>query len=225
MTNEKKLRIAIPAPESDIPNYLAALRALGAEPVPVDAECSADGFDGLLLPGGVDVDPANYHRANVACGTTKPSLDAWQLTVLDRFVKQQKPVFGICRGHQVINVYFGGTLIQHVPGAERHARDAGASVDKVHMSHAEPGSFLAQLYGTNFAINSAHHQASDDVAPVLHVVQHSDDGLVEAAVHQSLPVWSVQWHPERMCFAHKRSDTVDGSLVLQFFLDRVKESL
>lgn len=221
--DERKLRIAIPAPETDVLNYIAAMLALGAEPVLVDAACSAEQYDGLLLPGGVDVDPSYYHRENVACGTLKPELDAWQFAVLDKFVKLGKPVFGICRGHQVINVYFGGTLIQHVPNAHLHARDAGVPKDKVHISHADYGSYLAKIYGTDFYTNSAHHQASEIIGQGLHVVQHSAEGIVEAAYHEILPVWSVQWHPERMCFAHQRSDTVDGSLVLKFFLDRVKE--
>lgn len=223
MMNDRKLRIAIPAPEQDVPNYVAAMKALGAEPVLVTDDCDASTYDGLLLPGGVDVDPTYYNRANVACGTIRPELDACQFAVLDKFVKLGKPVLGICRGHQVINVYFGGTLIQHIPCANLHARDAGIPQDKVHISHAEPDSYIAGLYGTDFFINSAHHQASEIIGQGLKVVQHSDEGIVEAAYHENFPVWSVQWHPERMCFAHQRNDTVDGSLVLQFFLDQVKK--
>lgn len=224
MTDEK-LRIAIPAEVQDIKNYLAALRALGAEPVQVTIDCDAAAFDGLLLPGGVDVNPVRYGKENVGCAAISDELDEWQLTVMDRFVKLGKPVLGICRGHQVVNVYFGGTLIQHISSAARHARELGVSVDRAHLTHAEAGSFLAELYGTDFTVNSAHHQATDTVGEGLHAVQYSDDGVVEGAYHESLPVWSVQWHPERMCFARHRSDTVDGSLLLRFFLNKVNEHL
>lgn len=220
---EKKIKIAIPAEIQNVPNYLAALTALGAEPLLVQPDCRAEDFDGLLLPGGVDVDPSSYHRENVACGETNVDLDRWQLGVLDKFVQLKKPVFGICRGHQVINVYFGGTLIQHVPHAERHAWGEGTPGDKVHMGKAHEGSYIAKLYGTEFPHNSAHHQAADIVGNGLRVVEYSDDGLVEASFHESLPIWSVQWHPERMCFAHQRNDTVDGSLVISFFLDQVRK--
>lgn len=220
---EKKLRIAIPAPEADIgsyQNYFNAMRELGAEPVLVGVDCDAAGFDGLLLPGGGDVDPKRYGEENTACGEIDDALDDMQFAVLDAFVKLRKPVIGICRGHQLLNVYFGGSLIQHIDCAEKHARDKGSKVDKVHAQTCEAGSFLAGLYGTEFATNSSHHQAVKRIAEHMHAVMHSPEGIIEALYHDELPVWSVQWHPERMCFAHKRDDTVDGSKVLGWFLEQ-----
>lgn len=115
----------------------------------VGMQPSYEGFDGLLLPGGGDVAPERYGEpVDPLCGTPDPALDELQLTVLDWFVKNEKPVFGICRGIQVINVYFGGTLIQHVPDALHHMRTPGIPEDKVHLSHAESGSLLEKLYGT-----------------------------------------------------------------------------
>ena len=213
------IRIAIPAPEKDVPNYLDALRALGATPVLVNPDCDAAAFDGLLLPGGVDVDPLRYGCENTA-SHVDPDLDAWQWKVLEKFVALSKPVFGICRGHQLINVYFGGTLIQHIDCADRHAQDAGTHIDKVHATHADPGRFIAELYGTNFSTNSSHHQAVDRLGKGLCIVQRSAEGIAEAMYHVVLPVWSVQWHPERMCFAFRRDDTADGSIVLKWFLEK-----
>lgn len=166
------------------------------------------------------MDPARYHEAiEPECESPDVALDEWQMTVLDRFVKAQKPVMGICRGIQVLNVYFGGTLIQHVPSYMRHRRTPGIPEDKVHMNHAEKGSVLEMLYGMqDFATNSSHHQAVQECGKGLIAIQHSDDGLVEAVVHETLPVFGVQWHPERMAFAHKREDTVDGSIVISYFL-------
>lgn len=220
---KRQLRIAIPGQEKNVLNYMAAMRGLGAEPVVVDQVCDAEGFDGIIMPGGVDVDPARYDTPNLECGGIDPELDELQFTMLDRFIKLGKPVFGICRGQQVINVYFGGTLIQDIKSAIRHPRYPGAKTDEIHESDAVEGSFLAQLYGTHFVTNSAHHQSILKPGEGLHIVQYAPDGVVEAAYHETLPVWSVQWHPERMCFAHRREDTVDGSLVLQFFLDRCAE--
>ena len=216
-----EMTIAIPLLEGmTCDNYLNALSGLGARGVIVTGKPDAAAFDGLLVPGGVDVDPSSYHHENTASVETQPALDALQLSAIDAFVKAGKPVFGICRGHQVLNVYLGGTLIQHVPSAVRHARDVGGTDDKVHQNTAEPGSWIAGLYGTAFATNSSHHQAVDVPGRGVIVDMYSDDGIVEAIHHESLPLYGVQWHPERMCFAHKRADTVDGSVVIGFFLDQ-----
>ena len=223
----RKLQIAFPVPaegaEQGYANYYNAFAALGAALIPVDAQSDPDAFDGMVLPGGADVDPVFYHRENIACGTLEPELDRLQLGALERFVQSGKPVLGICRGHQVLNVFFGGTLIQHLPVSIRHARGEGEHTDKVHDSRALPGSFLAALYGESFAVNSSHHQAVEQPGEGLELVQWSDDGVPEAMFHRTLPVWGVQWHPERMCFAHRREDTVDGSVLLKAFLRRCED--
>ena len=143
-----------------------------------------------------------------------------QLRTLDWFFRAGKPVFGICRGHQVINVYFGGTLIQNLPTWETHKWEEATDRDRAHETDAEPGSWIAGIYGTRFSTNSAHHQGVDVAGKGLIVDQRAPDGVVEAMHHESAPLWCVQWHPERMCYAHRREDTVDGSLVLSWFLDR-----
>ena len=214
------LRIVLPVFGKDgYANYFNALESFGAEGIPADTIEKADPaeFDGLLLPGGVDVDPACYGEQMAGAETTNPALDALQLGALDRFFKAEKPVFGICRGHQVINVYFGGTLIQHLPSSHIHAHNRETNADRVHLSHAT-GEWLTNLYGTHFATNSSHHQASDRIGNGLTVDMMSDDGVVEAAHHESGLVHSVQWHPERMCLKHQRADTVNGEPVLRWFL-------
>ena len=213
------LKIAIPIPPEDrYPNYFAALEALGAEGVKASAASDPEDFDGLLLPGGGDVHPALYHEEINGAADIDPALDDLQWTVLDRFVKAGKPVFGICRGHQLINVYFGGTLIQDLPNGSVHDWDPGESRDKAHDTSAEPGSWISALYGSRFPTNSAHHEAVGRLGQGLAVDQRSEDGVVEGMHHVSGLVHSVQWHPERMCFRHRREDTVDGSIVLGWFL-------
>ncbi len=216
----RRLRIAIPIPPEDrYPNYFAALAALGAEGVKVGPDTDIGGLDGLLLPGGDDIDPAAYGQEPAGAVDTDPALDALQLPVIDRFFRAGKTIFGICRGHQLINVYFGGTLIQDLPG-KRHDWDEGERKDKTHPVVGKEDSWLAALYGRRLVVNSAHHQAADRIGRGLTVDQRAEDGVVEAMHHESGRVFSVQWHPERMCFAHRRDDTADGGTVLRWFLQR-----
>ena len=212
-------RIVIPIPKQGFkPNYENALRELGADPVTTLYPVDPAGFDGLLLPGGGDLDPARYGQEPTASQPPDPELDDLQFAVARVFLESGKPIFGICRGMQLLNVLLGGTLIQNLPSAERHRMHDGK--DSVHGSKAEGGSFLAGIYGESFPINSAHHQAVDRLGEGLRPIQWSDDGVVEAVCHETIPVAAVQWHPERLCFALQRPDAVDGSLVLQWFLSQ-----
>ena len=230
----KRPRIAIPEINQNIENYTRAAYAAGMDPVAISLQeeqvpvslqqeymdyshFRVEEFDGLLLPGGGDVNPCRYGKENQGSIMIIDELDQLQLDVLDAFVKSKKPIFGICRGHQVINVYFGGTLIQHLPTSFRHSREL-TEPDKVHRCIAEKGSWLEKIYGREFPHNSAHHQAVEHLGKGLIADSHClEDGIVEAMHHESLPIYSVQWHPERMCTTLKREDTVDGILALQFF--------
>ena len=215
------LKIAIPIPPEDrYPNYFAALEALGAAGVKVSAESDPAEYDGLLLPGGGDVQPSLYGQEVLGSSDIDPALDGLQWKVLDNFVKAGKPVFGICRGHQLINVALGGTMIQHLPTAKDHVHIA-PDTDNVHFCEAAPDSWISGLYGTRFAVNSSHHQGVGRLGKGLRVSLTAEDGVVEAIEHESLPIWGVQFHPERMCFAHRREDTVDGSLLFRFFLEKL----
>ena len=219
------LKIALPTDRPDaLANYKEALRLSGAEPVcGAGPALSPDECAGLLLPGGIDIDPMRYGQRAEPATEYDTGLDALQLEVLYRFLKAKKPVFGICRGHQLINVALGGTLIQDLPSAERHKR-LPSGEDHVHFCDAEPDSWIARIYGARFAVNSSHHQGVDRPGDGLRVVLRAPDGVVEAMAHETLPVWSVQFHPERMCFSHQRKDTVDGRLLFRFFLDHCRES-
>ena len=216
------LKIAVPTnrPQA-VSNYLNALSALGAAGE-AGRHFDPDDFDGLLLPGGCDVSPARYGKPPVPEETVDDDLDGLQFDILSRFLAAGKPVFGICRGHQLLNVAFGGTLIQHLPGAEDHM-SLPSGADNVHRVRIEEDSFLFGIYGPGCAVNSSHHQGVERPGKGLRPVMWSGDGVIEAMEHDSLPVWSVQWHPERMCFRHSRNDTVDGSLVIRFFLEQCRE--
>jgi len=213
------LKIAVPTNKPQAPaNYLYALSQLGAQGE-TGRTFSPDEYDGLLLPGGWDVNPSRYGKSPVPQETIDDDLDAVQFAVLEAFLKAGKPVLGICRGHQLLNVFFGGTLIQDLPGAESH-RSLPGGADNVHPVRTVPDSFLDRIYGSACTVNSSHHQGIELPGKGFRTAARSEDGVIEAIEHESLPLWGVQWHPERMCFLHRRNDTVDGSKIFRFFLDR-----
>lgn len=199
-----------------IVNYENAVRAAGAEPVA--AHCLPDSlepFSGLILCGGGDIDPNRYGEENRACRGIDPERDALEFALLDRFIKAKKPVFGVCRGHQLLNVYFGGTLFQDLASASLHSSRAG---DLIHSVHAKPGSILSRLYGREFLVNSAHHQGVARLGEGLIATGCFDENVIEACEHLSLPVFSVQWHPERLTGAFRSKHTKDGAKLFRYFV-------
>ena len=170
------------------PNYVAALRHLGLD---VDRERSDD-CDALLLPGGADLDPALYGQAVCGAREIDRARDDCELALFRRFADAGKPIFGVCRGLQLINVALGGTLCQHIDG---HSRVGGD--DRRHIVRTEDA-LLRALYGERFTVNSAHHQCVARLGEGLRAAAWAEDGTVEALRHESLPVFAVQWHPERL---------------------------
>ena len=169
-------------------NYEDALSLVGAQCVetPQDADL-------LLLPGGGDVHPRFYGQQINGSTDIDAARDRRELALVDEFLRAGKPVVGICRGLQLLNVYFGGTLHQHILG---HAQVCGR--DRLHVVHAAPG-LLRTLYGARFTVNSAHHQRIDRLGQHLKIIQRCpDDGCPEALEHDELPILGLQWHPERL---------------------------
>jgi putative glutamine amidotransferase len=192
------------------------LREGGGEPVLLDALGPDDGglaaalasLDGVVLPGGGDLDPALYGelRGDV-CYDVSAAQDALDLAVARLAIDAGLPVFGICRGHQLLNVVYGGTLIQDMaPGTVAHREPApvrGAGPWAWHEVAVRAGSRVAALYGggsgaVNVKIASGHHQAVARVAGGLRVTAVAEDGTVEALEDPERWVASVQWHPEAL---------------------------
>jgi len=180
--------------------YADALRAVGLEPVPFQPESgvhSLDGLAGLVLSGGVDIDPARYGAAlDPRTETPDQERDEMEWRLLKEAVAADIPVLAICRGLQLFNVFHeGGTLVQHLDG---HAVVSQDRSDPVHSVVQEPGSRLATILGTGpVAVNSRHHQAVQRVGRGLRVTSRSDDGIVEGLERPDLRFGvAVQWHPE-----------------------------
>jgi gamma-glutamyl-gamma-aminobutyrate hydrolase PuuD len=191
-------------------DYGDRVAAAGGEPVAADLDGWTPGaeppaFDGLILTGGVDIDPARYGEpASERLGTVNGDRDAFEAALLEAALARDVPVLGICRGHQLFNVVHGGSLLQHIEEREPHrARrgEDGSIASGWHEVRLEPGTILAGVLGEEpLRVNSRHHQAvtPERVAPGLTVAATTEDGIVEALEDPSKR-WavSVQWHPER----------------------------
>lgn len=172
-------------------------------PQPVDdsvADRVLDGLDGLVITGGRDVDPATYGQpAHPTTDQPARDRDAWEFILLRRALARRLPVLGICRGAQVVNVAFGGTLHQHLPDVIGHTRhQPGNAVFTTSSVRTVPGTRLATLIGESSDAQCYHHQAIDRLGEGL-IVSALDvtDGVIEAV---EIPgddfVLAVQWHPE-----------------------------
>lgn len=214
-------KILLSSSADGAPYYEAAILAAGG--VPTACYCPSDGagFDGLLLCGGGDIAPARFGQENH--GSHPPDLlrDAAELKLTGDFIAADKPVLGICRGLQLLNVALGGTLIQDLgPVSIFHSKEPDEVDDKVHPIRAEGDSLLAEWYGPLFPVNSYHHQALDRLGKGLRAIAWSESGVVEAAVLPGRAVLGLQFHPERMTGSRSRPDTVDGAAVFRWFVDR-----
>lgn len=194
--------------------YFKALVAGGARPEEIHIVTAADKarvleFDGILFTGGEDVDPALYEESvehdNVKVNRAR---DDFEMALLDRGLRSRLPILGICRGVQMINVKFGGTLYQDLKSdtaLERDHKQQGSRSETTHsVTVTEPNSLLKESFTGMCRVNSLHHQAIKRLGHGLKVTAHSEDGLDEAVeLAEDYPFFlAVQWHPEEMFSEH-----------------------
>ena len=209
--------------------YYLAAAAMGAVPVmiplfdqdPETLRAIYDRIDGLLLAGGVDMEPATYGEApHPNLGRTDHARDQVEMQLARWAVAEGMPVLGLCRGHQVLNVVLGGTLWQdieaQVEGAMKHDFFPGFPRDYLaHEISVEPGTRLHEAAGgAAVKVNSMHHQAIKQLAPGLRVTALAPDGVIEA-VEAPGPnfVVGVQWHPEVFEPEHESTQRLFQSFV------------
>ena len=201
--------------------YVDAVNAAGGEAVAKYLPEINTDYDGLILCGGNDIEPNRYNQEMKGSVNIDAQRDEVEFALLKAFVEAGKPVLGICRGHQLINVYFGGSLYQDIPESHLHTNKQDFYI--AHKVTAKENSIVHRLHGFSFSVNSSHHQAIDRLGKGLIATAYWNDQYVEAIEHTSLPIYGVQWHPERMCVSQRREDTVDGIGFFEWFLKVCKE--
>lgn len=236
-------RIAIPFPHSGdpeyaeraLPQYALAVEMAGGEPVriPLDqtrAELMKliEGCDGVLLPGSkADIDPAKYSASTDSrTAPADPARDSIDELLLQDAYRLRKPILGICYGLQILNVYHGGTLLQHIESPINH--DAGRAVPIAHTVEVDAVSRLGGIVVPDarlkaapgptaaIAVNSSHHQSAESIGEGLRIVARCpQDGIIEALEGTATDhfVLAVQWHPERSVEDDEGSRAIFRALV------------
>jgi putative glutamine amidotransferase len=186
-------------------DILDLMRAAGMEPVVVeDPEADLSGVSGLVLPGGGDIDPNRYGGRSIPeVYDVNPEQDALDFAIAERALARRLPVYGICRGAQVLNVIYGGTLYEDLaPSSVVHTPPETPGLEpEEFVSHdvvVEAGTLLAQSLDRRavVSIQSAHHQAIRQLGTGLAASAYARDGLTEAFEDRERWVLGVQWHPE-----------------------------
>jgi putative glutamine amidotransferase len=156
-------------------------------------------LDGLILTGGADLDPANYNaEPEPGLGPLEPDRDVWEIALLAAACERDIPVLAICRGLQLLNVVFGGTLRQDVELDEGvgHPQWDVDGHEATHRVHIVDGTIAAELYDGEIGVNSLHHQVIDEVGEGLIVSAKAPDGVIEGLETSDGRIVAVQWHPE-----------------------------
>ncbi len=222
--------------EYGIPSdYIRAVTECGALPVllpPVD-NCNIlneylSGVDGIIMTGGDDISPVLYGEINTGLSrNVSEQRDRSELYLLKKAISKHYPVLGICRGFQLINVYFGGTLYQDLSmefnGIENHANVFKNPEDLHHDILIEKGSFLFDIIGTSdFKVNSRHHQGVKNPGKGLVCSAYSGDGIIEALEQPDMNIIAVQWHPENLVCLGRRYKSLFIDLIKRCELFREK---
>jgi putative glutamine amidotransferase len=189
-------------------NYLNFLNDL-VELKFIHEKINPKNYKGLILIGGEDVNPKFYNEENLfkELNEINNERDLFEFEMINEFLKEEKLIFGICRGIQIINVFFGGSLYQDLPS------QLGTYIHKFYPDKTPDGLevFNKDTYHkvkiisenpifetSEFIVNSRHHQAIRELSKNFYIFALSEDNVIEGIFHKKLPIFGVQWHPERI---------------------------
>lgn len=205
-SNNKKILIFS---NRDCNRYVRGCELVGLHATVSDTLSDLALFDGLILVGGGDLDPGFYGQVNNNSKNIEKEFDEKCMKCLDYFVKSNKPILGICKGMQIINIYFGGTLKQDI---SNHNFPELMHAHRVICNNISP---LMSYFGKTFEVNSLHHQCIDKLGDGLEVIALSEDNIVEAIKKEN--IIAVQWHPERLL--NNDFNTLEGLKIFEIFKD------
>ena len=176
--------------------YVHAVGAAGGAPVLCSGEDSAEDYadvcDGLILTGSFSYCPRLELKDRLE-RVGQPARVEFDKKLFWAFKEAGKPIFGICLGQRIMNLFLGGTV-----SINFKYKDGVEHMMTSHLIRTEPGSVLHELFGAEFYVNSRHNNAIEDLAPGFKATAWSPDGIIEAVEHETLPIWATQFHPERM---------------------------
>ncbi len=183
------------------------------------AKQAVEHIDALILSGGHDLFPPLLGQScRQKLGATWPERDHYDLLLFHEAMEQQKPVLGICRGFQLICAHFGAELLQDLSYADhellKHEQGHTTTL-KTHEVTFERGTAFYEVYGPKTMVNSFHHQAVTEVKAPLRICAKASDGVIEAVMHESLPVYGVQWHPEMLSGVCEETKRMFQTLLLK----------
>ncbi|MDO4518970.1 MAG: gamma-glutamyl-gamma-aminobutyrate hydrolase family protein [Eubacteriales bacterium] len=225
-SSKKIVRLLVaPGESSSVNNVKSAIAKITRTSKVYDVRCTVASkncdirkYDGLILPGGGDIHPSRYGQKNQGSFNINTTYDAVQFAWLKKFVQAKKPVFGLCRGLQIINVYFGGTLYQDMKnhrGVWHTVTPKNYSVVQSSKKVTKKSLMYKAYNGKKVRTLSLHHQAVRKLGKNLKATMVSADGRIEAIEHTSLPIYATQWHPENMYIYY---NDLNGRIILGHFV-------
>lgn len=207
-------------------DFVRAVSVAGATPVLLptvdtdeEREALLDVLDGIIFCGGADLyTPLYGESTEKTCGPVVPEQDHHEASLARLAKKRHLPILGVCRGMQLLNIAFGGTLYQDLPAQKPstlyHSIENVPREYGVHALEIRPHSLLENLLGESTWVNSFHHQAVKDVAPSLSACAQTKDGVIEALECPEMPAFlAVQWHPEMMAAKNDAQQAIFSWLV------------